>query len=928
MQDEDAQPITQPIVAPVSTKTFAHTEEAPATLYEHSFLGSLASTPESIRNVAVVGHLHHGKTSLLDLLIEQTHESAWDQRKQRRYTDARKDEQERELSIKATPVSLLLQDTSGKSALINAVDTPGHLNFVDQMVAGLRLADCAVVVVDALEGVMAGTEAAIQAAVQEGLPLVLVLNKLDRLVLELKLPPSDAYFKLAHVISEVNAIAAGAAPAPDAAPTPLDPADGNVLFASSSHKWLFSLHSFAAMYLQRKAGSGKPIAPATLAQKLWGDCFLDCATGRIVRSASEGRAASGQPGCAPRSFVHFVLEPIYKVYAQVLGEDAKALPRLLAELGVRVSRSDLRSDPGPLLNRIFAQWLGSAAGLVTALAQFAPSPVESAPFRIPRVWSGRVESQLGQALMTCDASGPLVINVVQQVASQDGTQLHALGRVWSGTAQQDMQVRVLGESFGEEDQEESHAGTITRLAIGQARYMLQMPAVPAGNWVLISGLTGTITKSATLIAGEASAGVPATFRPLQHVTAPVVKLSVEPIVPTDLPKMLDGLRQCSATYPLMAHRTEESGEHVIMYTGELGLDCIMHDLREVYGGVEVKVADPVTCFAETVLDTSKLQCFGESANGHNKLTMIAEPLDRGLPEALEAGQVPPLSPPGPLRSFLRDAFSWDILAASSVWATGPSAQGPNMLLNDTLDADEALLATSKDWIVQGFQWSTQEGPLADEPMRGVKVRLLDASLAGEPIHRGGGQLIPTARRVVYSSFLLASPRIMEPVFAVEAQCPADAIQPIFSILQRRRGHVVSDAPIPGTPFYKVHGYIPAMDSFGFETDVRVHTQGLGFVTQRFDHWAIAPGDPLDRSIVLRPLEPSPTQALARDFMIKTRRRKGLSEDVSISKFFDDAMLLEVARAEAEEAGEGSVEDAESTLDRRSAPEEGSVVYSD
>lgn len=110
-----------------------------------------------------------------------------------------------------------------------------------------------------------------------------------------------------------------------------------------------------------------------------------------------------------------------------------------------------------------------------------------------------------------------------------------------------------------------------------------------------------------------------------------------------------------------------------------------------------------------------------------------------------------------------------------------------------------------------------------------------------------------------------------------------------------RGHVTQDAPVSGSPLYTIKAFIPAIDSFGFETDLRTHTQGQAFCLSVFHHWQIVPGDPLDKSIVIRPLEPQQASHLAREFMIKTRRRKGLSEDVSINKFFDDPMLLELAR---------------------------------
>jgi len=119
---------------------------------------------------------------------------------------------------------------------------------------------------------------------------------------------------------------------------------------------------------------------------------------------------------------------------------------------------------------------------------------------------------------------------------------------------------------------------------------------------------------------------------------------------------------------------------------------------------------------------------------------------------------------------------------------------------------------------------------------------------------------------------------------------ADSVSSLYTVLARRRGHVLSDGPIAGTPLYKVSGLIPVIDSFGFETDLRIHTQGQATLSLVFDRWSIVPGDPLDKSIKLRPLEPASAQATARDFVLKTRRRKGLAEDVTISKFLEPELF--------------------------------------
>jgi len=271
---------------------------------------------------------------------------------------------------------------------------------------------------------------------------------------------------------------------------------------------------------------------------------------------------------------------------------------------------------------------------------------------------------------------------------------------------------------------------------------------------------------------------------------------------------------------------------------------------------------------------------------------LLNPWKKGLAEDIEKGAVSLI--PQELKKteqFFKSKYGWDTLGTRSIWAFGPDSNGANVLLEETFgEVEKSLLNSVKDSVVQGFQWGTREGPLCEEPIRGVKFKLLGASLAPEPIHRGGGQIIPTARRVTYSSFLMATPRLMEPVYYAEIQAPADCLSAIYTVLSRRRGHVTEDLPKPGSPLYTIKAAIPVIDSFGFETDLRSHTQGQAFVQSVFDHWQIVPGDPLDKSIILRPLEPSPAPALAREFMVKTRRRKGLSEEVSVSKFFDEQLL--------------------------------------
>ncbi|PYH99551.1 U5 small nuclear ribonucleo protein component [Aspergillus ellipticus CBS 707.79] len=884
VQEEDAQPLSEPIVAPVQQKKFTIEEaELPPVHCSREFMMDLLNFPDQARNIALVGHLHHGKTAFMDALITQTHdltdrlEKRAGKRKeeQLRYTDIHFLERERGLSIKAAPMSLVLQGTKGKSHLFNILDTPGHVNFVDEIAAACRLADGVVLVVDVVEGVQANTEQIIKHAVLDGLPLTLVVNKMDRLILELKIPPNDAYFKLKHVIEEVNTIIEGVLPG-QGETRRLSPEKGNVAFACASMGWCFTLHSFAKMY----AETYPQIETANFCQRLWGDIFFNPRSRKFTRKGVEEYSK--------RSFVQFVLEPIYKLYSHTLSEGPEDLKETLSSVGISLKPSQLKSDAKNLLKLVCEQFFGPVTGFVDMILQHVPSPAKGAPRMLERHYTGPLDTKAAAAMATCDPNGPLIIHVTKLFNSADGSSFHSLGRVMSGTARPGQQVRVLGEGYTPEDEEDMVTATISDTWIAESCYNIPTSGVPAGNWVLLGGVDNSIVKTATIVPLNLDDEEAYIFRPIRHMTESVFKVAVEPVNPSELPKMLEGLRKVNKSYPLVSTKVEESGEHVVLGTGELYMDCVLHDLRRLYSEMEIKVSDPVTRFCETVVETSAIMCYSITPNKKNKITMIAEPLDEGVAEDIESGLVNIKDSIRKVARFFEERYDWDKLAARSIWAFGPDEMGPNILQDDTLPSqvDKKLLGSVRDSITQGFSWGTREGPLCEEPIRNAKFRVTDVSLAEQAIYRGGGQIIPTARRAVYSSFLMASPRLMEPLYSCTMTGPADAVASVYTVLSRRRGHVLSDGPIAGTPLYSVRGLIPVIDSFGFETDLRIHTQGQAAVSLVFDKWTVVPGDPLDRDVKVKPLEMAPAMATARDFVLKTRRRKGLAEDVTVSKFLE------------------------------------------
>jgi len=306
---------------------------------------------------------------------------------------------------------------------------------------------------------------------------------------------------------------------------------------------------------------------------------------------------------------------------------------------------------------------------------------------------------------------------------------------------------------------------------------------------------------------------------------------------------------------------EESGEHIIAGAGELHLEICLKDLEEDHACIPIKISDPVVSYRETVSEESDIMCLAKSPNKHNRLYMKAVPMPDGLAEDIDNGDINPRDDFKTRGRVLSDKYGYDVTEARKIWCFGPDGTGPNLLIDCTKGVQ--YLNEIKDSVVGGFQWATKEGPLADENLRSVRFNIYDVTLHADAIHRGGGQIIPTARRVLYAAALTAKPRIMEPVYLCEIQCPESAVGGIYGVLNRRRGIVIEESQVAGTPMFVVKSYLPVNESFGFTADLRSNTGGQAFPQCVFDHWQILPGDPYEEKS--RPYQ----------VIMDARKRKGL-----------------------------------------------------
>jgi len=702
----------------------------------------LMGKKESIRNLGILAHIDHGKTTLTDSLLAGTGLLSPQVAGSARVLDYLEEEQKRGITLKTANISLLYQ-TADSALIINLVDTPGHVDFTGKVTRALRAIDGAVVLVDAVEEIMAQTELVVRQALEERVRPLLFINKVDRLITELHLDSEQIEKKFNRIISRFNDLIEIHGEPLFKDKWKLNSAGDNVAFGSALHNWGFTINTAR----QKKVK------------------FSDI------------------------------------IHAYKTAEHEK-LQKLL-----------------PLCSAI-----------LDMVTQYAPNPREAQKYRVEKLWKGNIASEVGYAMVNCDDHGPALV-CVTNVQAAPNTGLVATGRVFSGTVKKGDKVYLVNAQT---------ENKIQQVSVFMGAFKEPVDEVSAGNLVALTGLDEA-KAGETVVASEHKNGV-VPFEQVRYVSEPVITVAVEPKNPTDLPELIAAINQLTKEDPNLATSVnKETGEQLLSGMGELHLEIAMKQLQNNCGSIEISASSPRVVYREKA--TSKgVTATALSPNQQNKFTLQVEPLTKKAIKLLDQ------------ESKMRSEEC--VLAVDG---------HRNVLVGSTGKNDQ--LRKVLDFVISGFTFACNAGPLCGEPIGGLQVNLVDLQLSENTEQYNPAEVMRGIGKAIYGSFLTTKPVLLEPVYKTVISTPTELVGICSRIVNSRRGKISAfEQKAVSTVLIS---NIPVAETFGLSAELRSATSGRAFWQSVFDHWEKVP------------------QKLEATKIKELRKKKGLPSEIPRAERFSE-----------------------------------------
>ncbi len=696
---------------------------------------TLMDKPEFIRNIGTVAHIDHGKTTFSDNLLAGAGMISKELAGEQLFMDFDEEEQKRGITIDAATVSMV-HEYGGKEYLINLIDTPGHVDFGGDVTRAMRAVDGVVVLVDAVEGAMPQTETVLRQALRENVKPILFINKVDRLINELKLTPENMQMRLGAVIDKINKLIKGMKP-DSYDELRLDAAIGKVAFGSALNNWAISVP------FMKKTGIG----------------FKE------------------------------VIEYCQADKQQELAEKAP--------LGVVMNDMIIR---------------------------FLPNPIQAQKERIKVIWHGDKESEIGKSMINVDPNGKVALMVTDITTDPHAGEV-ASGRLFSGTIERGKELYISGMP---------NPNRVQSVGLFMGPERIEVEKVTAGNIIAVTGLSDAIVGSTASTDKNMTP-----FESIRHVSEPVMTVAVEAKHMKDLPKLVEVLRQVAKEDPtLKVMINPETGEHLLAGMGELHLEIVAHRIQRDKH-VEITTSKPIVVYRETVQSHAG-PVEGKSPNRHNRFYMEVEPLSPVVIELIKNNEIS-------MRQ--QEVERRDIMLKAGM--TKDEAKGITHIYetNVFIDMTKGIqyLHETMELVLEGFEEVMKAGPMSREPVMGVKVKLMDAKLHEDAVHRGPAQVIPASRQAIQAAMLMAGATLLEPFQKVFIHVPQEQMGGAMREMQGRRGAILDMKSEGDTTI--IEAKAPVAQLFGFSGDIRSATEGRAMWSTEFAGFEPVPGNMLNEVVM-------------------------------------------------------------------------------
>lgn len=470
-----------------------------------------------------------------------------------------------------------------------------------------------------------------------------------------------------------------------------------------------------------------------------------------------------------------------------------------------------------------------------------PNPLEAQKYRLQKIWKGDLNSEIGKQMLAVDPNGRLAM-IVTKVVPDPHVGYVATGRIFSGKTFKGKDVYLIGQHKQEK---------IQQVAVYKGILRIPVEEVVAGNIAAVVGIPDAFTGETVC---EPDAMIEP-FEEIKHLFEPVVTKSIEPKNAMELPKLVDTLKRIGREDAVLQVKiNQETGEYLVSGLGELHLEAkVENKLKEL--GIDVEMSKPIVVYRETIFEKSP-EIEGKSPNKHNRFYITVEPLEEGVYKAMKEGEIPStISVKAKNIELFKklSKFGMDYDEAKNVTLI----HNKNVFLDLTKGVQ--FMNEVMEMVRDAFVNMMEEGPLSREPCVKVKVKLTDADLHEDPVHRGPGQVMPAVRFAIKEGMLHANATLLEPKQIIRVDVPSELIGEVIREVENRRGQILNMKEERGASV--VTAKMPVSDMFGFDSSLKSATSGRGFY-----------------SLIETVFEKLPTEM--RDDVIKgIRKRKGLSEEI-------------------------------------------------